>query len=228
MRASLGDRLRYVFRHLPIADGELARPAAELVESESIGGGGKLGEAHAFLMTRSEVLTADDLRAVQVRFGAVPPGAEAEQAAGRVARDVASARDSGVRFTPTFFINGYRYDGPWDSSSFSDALLGSLGHRVRTAALSFASWAPSTGVLLLLASILAVVWRIRRSGGASMRFGTWHSGFRSAENRSGCRCCTGSTTGCGPCFLLRGGAGNPTRVHDRQPRELASGRNGGA
>jgi NhaA family Na+:H+ antiporter len=36
-------------------------------------------------------------------------------------------------------------------------MLGSLGHRVRSAALDFASWAPSTGVLLLLASILAVV-----------------------------------------------------------------------
>jgi NhaA family Na+:H+ antiporter len=59
-------------------------------------------------------------------------------------------------FTPTFFINGRRYDGPWDESSFADAMLGSLGHRVRSAALDFASWAPSTGVLLLLASILAV------------------------------------------------------------------------
>ena len=26
--------------------------------------------------------------------------------------------------TPTFFINSRRYDGPWDESSFSDALLG--------------------------------------------------------------------------------------------------------
>src|SRR5690606_41789321 len=59
-----------------------------------------------------------------------------------------SARASGVRFTPTFFINGVRYDGPWDESSFTDAMLGSFGHRVRTAALTFASWAPSAGLLL--------------------------------------------------------------------------------
>jgi Na+:H+ antiporter, NhaA family len=62
-----------------------------------------------------------------------------------------------VRYTPTFFINGRRYDGPWDESSFQDAMLGSLGHRVRSAALDFASWAPSAGVLLLLATILAVI-----------------------------------------------------------------------
>ncbi len=36
-------------------------------------------------------------------------------------------------------------------------MLGSLGHRVRVAALGFASWAPSTGLLLLLATLLAVV-----------------------------------------------------------------------
>jgi NhaA family Na+:H+ antiporter len=36
-------------------------------------------------------------------------------------------------------------------------MLGSLGHRVRSAAVDFASWAPSTGVLLLVATTLAIV-----------------------------------------------------------------------
>jgi NhaA family Na+:H+ antiporter len=71
--------------------------------------------------------------------------------------DIASARASGVQMTPTFFINGRRYDGPWDESTLAEAMLGSLGHRVHSAAVDFASWAPSTGVLLLLMSILAVV-----------------------------------------------------------------------
>jgi NhaA family Na+:H+ antiporter len=60
--------------------------------------------------------------------------------------------------TPTFFINGRRYDGPWDQSSLSDAMLGRLGHRVRAAALDFVSWGPSAGVLLLVATILAILW----------------------------------------------------------------------
>ena len=59
--------------------------------------------------------------------------------------------------TPTFFINGRRYDGAWDESSFADAMLGTLGHRVRAAALDFAGWAPSAGLLLLLATVLAIV-----------------------------------------------------------------------
>jgi NhaA family Na+:H+ antiporter len=43
-------------------------------------------------------------------------------------------------------------------------MLGSLGHRVRTAALGFASWAPSTGVMLLLATLLAIVFTNSRLG----------------------------------------------------------------
>ena len=73
-----------------------------------------------------------------------------------------------MRFTPTFFINSARYDGPWDEASFTDAMLGSLGHRVRTAALGFASWAPSTGVMLLLATLLAIVAH-QHGGGPGVR-----------------------------------------------------------
>jgi NhaA family Na+:H+ antiporter len=79
------------------------------------------------------------------------------RAAARVDADLASANASGVAFTPTFFVNGRRYDGPWDESSLSDAMLGSLGHRIQAAALDFAGWAPSAGVLLLLMSIVAIL-----------------------------------------------------------------------
>jgi NhaA family Na+:H+ antiporter len=160
VRTELGERLRYVFRHRPLPGSPLARRAAELVESAA--DPEQFWKAHMILMTRSETLTEDDLRAVAEELGLArhsPPEAAAiaERAKARVDADRASAWASGVRLTPTFFINGLRYDGPWDESSFTDAMLGSLGHRVRTAALQFASWAPSTGVLLLLATILAVV-----------------------------------------------------------------------
>ena len=75
-----------------------------------------------------------------------------------------------MRYTPTFFINGARYDGPWDEASFTDAMVGSLGHRARVAALGFASWAPSTGVLLLLAALLAVFVTNSDSGGSFAAF----------------------------------------------------------
>jgi Na+:H+ antiporter, NhaA family len=172
VREQLGERLRYVFRHRPISGSELARRAAELIEQAATPD--DFWAAHVSLMTRSRTLTEDDLQAVaeQLRLGQrSPEPAQTEQAArARVDADVASAHASGVRYTPTFFINGARYDGPWDEASFTDAMVGSLGHRARVAALGFASWAPSTGVLLLLAALLAVFVTNSGSGGPFAAF----------------------------------------------------------
>jgi len=157
VRDELGSRLRYVFRHRPLRDNDLARRAAELVELAP--DNETFWDAHIKLMSRSETLTEDDLAAVAQDLGVNGAGPAPEAAATarrRVEADEQSARASGVSITPTFFINGRRYDGPWDESSFSDAMLGTLGHRFRTAALDFASWGPSAGVLLLLATLLAI------------------------------------------------------------------------
>jgi protein-disulfide isomerase len=42
----------------------------------------------------------------------------------RVRSDFMSGVRSGVNGTPTFFINGYRYDGNWDLPELLDALEG--------------------------------------------------------------------------------------------------------
>jgi len=160
VRDQFGDRLRYVFRHRPLIGVELARRAAELVERAE--DPKRFWDAHIKLMTRSETLTEDDLQAVADDLGvpadAGPPDDPTLlRAKARVDADERSSRASGALITPTFFINGRRYDGPWDESALSDAMLGTLGHRVRSAALDFASWGPSAGVLLLLATLVAVV-----------------------------------------------------------------------
>src|SRR5688572_20485149 len=93
IRAQFGDRLRYVFRHRPIA-GDLARHSAVLAESapdpEAFWG------AHVALMTRSESLTEDDLRVVAADMaskGMAPDDpAVRQRATDRVEADIASAR----------------------------------------------------------------------------------------------------------------------------------------
>jgi NhaA family Na+:H+ antiporter len=177
VRNELGERVRYVFRHRPISGSELARRAAELIEQARTPD--EFWSAHVALMTRSRTLTEEDLRVVadDLRLDGDSPettSAREAEARARVDSDVASSHASGVRFTPTFFINNQRYDGPWDEASFTDAMLGSLGHRVRTAALEFASWAPSTGLLLLLATLLAVILTNTDAGPAFTRF--WETG----------------------------------------------------
>jgi Na+:H+ antiporter, NhaA family len=159
VRDQFGDRMRYVFRHRPLVGVELARRAAELVERAR--DPNRFWDEHVKLMTRSETLTEDDLVSVARDLGVPadcgPPGDPAAiRAKARVDADEASAAASGATVTPTFFINGRRYDGPWDESALADAMLGTLGHRVRSAALDFASWGPSAGVLLLLATLVAV------------------------------------------------------------------------
>ncbi len=185
VRSQLGDRLRYVFRHRPLIDSDIARPAAELAESAA---SHKLfWDSHVALMTRSNKLTEDDLHAVREMLGLSQLDAEMARAIGERARervdlDIESAHASGAQFTPTFFINGRRYEGPWDESSFMDAMLGSLGHRVRTAALSFASWAPSAGISLLLATFLAVVLTNSSFGNAFVAFWETELGIALGRN----------------------------------------------
>ena len=175
VRESLGDRLCYIFRHKPLTGSELARRAADLIER---GDRDKFWDAHVLLMTRSGELTEEDLSAAADLLG-IPLDAHnsdaAEQAARHVQADIDSARASGVFLTPTFFINGRRYDGPWDESSFLDALFNRLGHRMRIAALDFAGWAPSAGILLLVATVLAVALTNSPLGPAFEH--VWHTTF---------------------------------------------------
>ncbi|MGY4325858.1 NhaA family Na+:H+ antiporter [Bradyrhizobium sp. LB7.2] len=159
-RDQLGNRVCYAFRHKPLADNSISFRAAELAEHAQTPEA--FWSAHIKLMTRSMQLTEDDLVAVAADLGvsadfSLGNSDALRRARARVEADVASARASGVRITPTFYINRRRYDGPWDESSLVDAMLGTLGHRVRTAALEFASWGPSAGILLVLATLTAIV-----------------------------------------------------------------------
>ncbi|WP_063776608.1 Na+/H+ antiporter NhaA [Microvirga massiliensis] len=160
LRDRFGDRLRYVYRHFPRQGHEDARAAAELAEY-AFATTGRFWPVHEALMTRGPAFAPGDLERIAAEFD-LPARDEAHMtevraAARRVRDDVESARRSGALVAPTFFINGRRYEGPWDASSLAEALLGSLGHRLHTATLDFVRWGPSAGLLLLLMSVLAVV-----------------------------------------------------------------------
>jgi NhaA family Na+:H+ antiporter len=176
LRDELGDRLALVFRHRPLPGSDLAVAAAELAERAAERG--KFWRAHVALMTRSDNLRQADLDAIASELGLPPPSKTAEQAAAkRVRRDVAGAGKSGVAMTPSFFVNGRRYDGPWDDASFSDALQGALGYRVRSAALDFMNWTPSSGILLLAATLLALLLSNTSAGPAFATFWTRQLGL---------------------------------------------------
>ena len=158
LRDEFGDRLRYVFRHRPITNSDIARRAAELVEHAQ--NPEQFWAMHVELMTHSSQLMEEDLRAVSAKLEEqnnheMPDSAD-EVARARVDGDIKSADASGVLVTPSFFINGRRYEGPWDQHALSDAMFQTPGHRARLATLDFLSWGPSAGLLLLLATLVAV------------------------------------------------------------------------
>ncbi len=160
LRDRFGERLRYVFRHRPVENNPDATRAAELAE-RVFERTGEFWPVHDALMKRGPVFTPTDFEELERKFAVVERRRENSPAPtstpARVQRDTESAMKSGVIMTPTFFLNSRSYEGPWDENSLAEALLGTLGHRVQTAALTFARWAPSAGVLLLLMSVLAVV-----------------------------------------------------------------------
>ena len=160
LRDEFGDRMRYVYRHLPLIDRAEATRAAEMAEYVGTKTG-RFWDVHDTLMKRRQSLGPRDLDAIAAEFDVGPhdhwdPGA-AQAVAARVRADARSGLDSGARVTPTFFINGRRYEGAWDEASLKEAMLRSLGHRLHTASVNFARWAPSTGVLLLLMTVAALV-----------------------------------------------------------------------
>ena len=160
LRSRFGDRMRYVFRHLPVPGSENAVRAAELAEYAAATTG-RFWEVHEALMERGPAFAEGDFGRIARDFNLPPSDAANEPAfaaaQARVREDSESARQSGARVTPTFFINGRRYTGPWDESSLADAMLGSLGHRIQAAAFEFVRWGPSSGLLLGLATMLALV-----------------------------------------------------------------------
>jgi protein-disulfide isomerase len=120
-----GDELRYVWRHLPLNDVHInAQLAAEATEAAAAQG--------AFWPMHDRLLVSqDELEPGDLRRGAEELGLEGarfwdelrrHEHAERVAQDVASADESGVAGTPSFFINDRRHQGAYDIDTLSAAV----------------------------------------------------------------------------------------------------------
>ncbi|MEJ2599750.1 MAG: Na+/H+ antiporter NhaA [Anaerolineales bacterium] len=90
-------------------------------------------------------------------------------------QDFESGVRSGVNGTPTFFINGLRYDGAWDLDSLLEAIEKPLGFRIRLVAQEFLSINASGGIVLVLATLAALVWA--NSPWLESYFHLWETSF---------------------------------------------------
>jgi protein-disulfide isomerase len=121
----LGDQLRFVFRHFPLARlHPHAQRAAEA--AEAAGAQGKFYEMHLSLFEHQDALEDDHLSAyaadLDLDIAGFRRDLDAHAHAGRVREDVQSGLDSGVTGTPTFYLDGLRFDGLVSVRGFLSAI----------------------------------------------------------------------------------------------------------
>lgn len=122
----MGNELRFVFRHFPIQESHPhAMHAAQA--AEAAGAQGKFWEMHDQLFEHQDSLEDSDLAAYAKAIGIDADRVATELKKGiheaKVRSDFMGGVRSGVNGTPTFFINGVRFDGNWgDPDKFIEAL----------------------------------------------------------------------------------------------------------
>ena len=126
----LGDQLRFVFRNFPITTSHPhARHAAEAAEAAAAQG--QFWEMHDLLYEHQQTLDHAYLRRFAEQVGLDLERFEQDMIErryeDRVREDFMSGVRSGVNGTPTFFINGVRYDGRWDEDHLFRALAHAAG-----------------------------------------------------------------------------------------------------
>ncbi len=128
----LGPQLRFVFRNFPLRS---VHPHAEHAAeaSEAAASQGHFWEMHDALFEHQDALGDEDLTRYAEAVGLDRARFERELKSGtyrpRVHEDFVSGVRSGVNGTPTFFINGRRYDGSWDEAPLTEALQQTLTAR---------------------------------------------------------------------------------------------------
>lgn len=131
----LGNELRFVFRNFPITNSHTnAQLAAEA--AEAAGAQGKFWEMHDYLFKHQKALDYDHIARYAQILGLNTERFNREMSEhryeARVREDFVNGFKGGVSGTPTFFINGVRYDDSWDLSALLEAVeLASITSCVR-------------------------------------------------------------------------------------------------
>jgi protein-disulfide isomerase len=127
VQSALGARLRFVFRNFPLAElHPHALSAARVAEAAALQG--RFWPMHDLLFAHQDALDDGDLLryATALDLDIDTLSDDLAEAARRVDEDLDSGERSGVRGTPTFFVNGQRFDGDWrDARELVAALEGS-------------------------------------------------------------------------------------------------------
>ncbi|MFL5691561.1 MAG: DsbA family protein [Ktedonobacteraceae bacterium] len=125
IQQQLGDQLRFIFRNFPLTE---IHPHAlhAAFAAEAAATQGKFWQMHDYIFHHQHTLEDSDLE----QFAAAV-GLDMQQFAhdmaerpymDRIEEDLQNGLRSGVRGTPTFFINGVLYPGSWEQEALLAAL----------------------------------------------------------------------------------------------------------
>ena len=125
VRKRFADHVAFVFRHFPQSSihphASAAAQAAEAAAAQ-----GKFWEMHDLLFAHQKELGSLDLTHLALQLGLeiyrFQSDLEREPSLRRIRQDFSSGSESGVRGTPTFFLNGCRYAGRVEADSMTDAI----------------------------------------------------------------------------------------------------------
>jgi protein-disulfide isomerase len=128
------ERVRFVFRHFPLTE---VHPHALMAAqaAEAAGAQGKFWPMHDLLFENQTHLKPQNLHSYAERLGLDMARYTAEMDdeiyLQRVREHMESARESGVRGTPTFFVNGRIKDVSFGLRALFDAVESALKHHHR-------------------------------------------------------------------------------------------------
>lgn len=130
IQQSMGNALGFVFRHFPLTT---VHPHSERAAeaAEAAGAQGKFWAMHDMLYEHQRHLADPHLvsyaQALGLDLELFRDALIQHVYAPRVREDFISGVRSGVNGTPTFYINGLRYDGSWDFATLLTAVRQTAG-----------------------------------------------------------------------------------------------------
>lgn len=125
IQQELGEDLKFVFRNFPLAK---IHPHAKLaaIAAEAAGLQGKFWEMHDMIFENQKTLDAEKIisfaHIIGLDLERFKNDIQQKVLVDKVERDFESGIRSGVNKTPSFFINGKKYEGGWEESELTQYL----------------------------------------------------------------------------------------------------------
>jgi protein-disulfide isomerase len=119
VQRELEDRLRFVYRNFPLSE---AHPDAfnAAVAAEAASLQNRFWEMHDVIFENQEALSWTDLfgyaQSIGLDVQSFEEDVQKKEIAEKVEADFESGIRSGVNGTPSFFINGEKYEGSWEAT----------------------------------------------------------------------------------------------------------------